>query len=428
MSLIGKIGSLKKNSSVKNGALFSLFSFVNRGLAFFLLLILANYILPADYGFLSLFSTVVMVLGYFIAFSTDGYMTVAFFRDGNEGVKRAFTSIFVTAFFVCVVVLLGLSFWEDSLSKILDLPRKMLYLAVPICFFTLLSNVNLDLFRIREKVKIYGVFCCLNALLNFVLSIVLVKSLLMGWEGRVWAQFVCSSVFGFICLLVFFKSGLVGKFDFSYWKSMMLWGIPLIPHLSINFIRQGMDRYIINSSHGIESVGLFSFALNLANIIFMIGMGFNQSNSVEIYKVLGAKDLTLTTKKERLKRQRRLLLMVYVLATVVVSVACFIGVPVFLPKYVGALKFFPILAVYAFFYCCYLLYTNYLFFFKKTKNIMYVTFGSSLFHLLMSFLLTRFSLYYTCCVYCVSQLTIVVGIRYMALKTLEKSEDVENEF
>ena len=44
---------------------------------------------------------------------------------------------------------------------------------------------------------------------------------------------------------------------------------------------------IINSNYSIEEVGLFSFALNLTSIITMIGLGFNQVNSVDIYKILG---------------------------------------------------------------------------------------------------------------------------------------------
>ena len=70
---------------------------------------------------------------------------------------------------------------------------------------------------------------------------------------------------------------------------MLFWGIPLIPHSASNFFRQGCDRYIINAYYDISEVGLFSFALTLCNIIIMVGVGFNQVNSVNIYKI-AAKD------------------------------------------------------------------------------------------------------------------------------------------
>lgn len=81
---------------------------------------------------------------------------------------------------------------------------------------------------------------------------------------------------------------------------ILLYGIPLIPHNAVAFIRQGLDRYIINANFSIEEVGLFSFAMNLANIIMTIGLGFNQTNSIEIYKVLGDNSFSTEEKNESL--------------------------------------------------------------------------------------------------------------------------------
>ena len=61
-----KIMSLVGNKSLRNGVFFSLFSFINRGFSFLLLIILAKYIAPAEYGYLSLFATVVMLECYII--------------------------------------------------------------------------------------------------------------------------------------------------------------------------------------------------------------------------------------------------------------------------------------------------------------------------------------------------------------------------
>ena len=63
---------------------------------------------------------------------------------------------------------------------------------------------------------------------------------------------------------------------------MLLWGIPLIPHLATSFVRQGCDRFIINNYYTIEDVGIFSLALNLSNVIAIFGSGFNQSNSINL--------------------------------------------------------------------------------------------------------------------------------------------------
>lgn len=414
MSVISKIKKMKKNEAIVNGSLFSLFSFVNRGFSFLLLLILANYIAPAEYGYLSLFSTVVMVIGYFIALSTEGYLSVSFFRDGTNGMSQTFSCVLftslITASFFCLLLLL----FGGGISTKLDLPQHCLLIAVGISFLTIYSNLILNYFRLQKKIRTYGFFSCGNALLNFILSIVLVKTLLYGWEGRVFAQLLCCCLFGIFGLFFFLKKRFLSLPDKKHWKMMLLWGVPLIPHLATTFIRQGCDRYIVNYYHTIEDVGLFSFALNLANIIIMVGVGFNQSNSVDIYSVLGNEAMSVDEKANRLKSQRKTILLVYLACSILVTFSCIVAIPIVLPKYSMAMNYFPLLAIYAFLNCLYFLYANFLFFYKKTRTLMYITFGTSVLHLILSVLLTRYSLYYTCMVYSISQIIIVLLVRYYA--------------
>lgn len=421
MTKVKKILSdLNLSKSLGNGILFSVFSFINKGFSFLLLLILANYIAPAEYGYLSLFGTVVMVMGYFMAMSTEGYMSIAFFKEGEGGIKNTFSCIFTMSVITSILLLLILLLSGEKITVLLKLPKNVLFLGVSISFFTVFINVNLDLLRLREKVKSYGMYSCSNALLNFILSIIFVKAVLIGWEGRVYAQFVCFAFFGIVGLVTFIKGGYLQIPNKSYWKKMLFWGIPLIPHLATTFIRQGCDRYIINYYHSIEDVGLFSFALNLANIITMIGYGFNQSNSVEIYKLLGERICSNQQKLDKINRQIVLFVKVYIIIFVVITILGYIVLPLLFPQYASAMNYFAILAIYGFLVCMYLIYTNYLFFYNKTKPLMYITFGSSLLHLLLSLMFTRYSLYITACLYAVTQLLMVLFVRKKALNTLKK--------
>lgn len=415
-----KISNVTHDRTLRNGILFSGFSFINRGFTFLLLIILANFISPAEYGYLNLFSTVVMVVGYVMALSSEGYLAVAYFNEGNSGITNTFSSVLYTSVIISLVLYIGIFIGGTSLCNVLELPFTVLILAVVIGFFTIYVNLNLDLFRIEEKVKAYGVLSCGNALLNFVISILLVKTLMYGWQGRVYAQTLCFILFGIIGFVYFIKSKHLTKPNWTFWKSMLLWGVPLIPHHATNFLRQGCDRYIINNYHSIDDVGIFSLALNLANIIIMIGAGFNQSNSVDIYKTLGDSSISISSKLLHLKKQRRKIMLVYIVTGVLTTIACLVTVPYLLPSYAESLKYFPILAVYATMVCLYFLDTNYLFYFKKTKTIMLTTFGSAVLHLLLSLLLTPFSLYITCLVYCISQASIVLIIHYLSYKELQK--------
>ena len=419
--MISLYGKIKENRSLINGALFSLFSFINRGFNFLLLIILANYISPDEYGYLGLYSSVIMVIGYFMAMSTEGYISNAYFREGMSGVKDTMSCVFFTSLIVSFICLLFLLFCGDKISQLSRMPLTVLYLSVIICFFTVYTNVNLDYLRIEEKIRTYGVLSCSNALFNFIISIVFVKTLLMGWQGRVYAQLICFILYGVIGLVFFINKKMISWPRWSYWKMILLYGLPIIPHLSANFIRQGLDRYIIDYHHTIGDVGLFSFALNLANIIVMIGAGFNQSNSVEIYKVLSDKALTIDDKMNHLRQQKKQITIIYLVISLLVTFVGYFTIPLIVPKYSDSMNYFLCLSLFAFLQCLYFLYTNYLFYYKKTKAIMYVTFGSSIVHLLLSLWLTRYSLFWTCLVYSITQCCVLYFIRKQAIKVLKNN-------
>lgn len=408
-----------KDKALVNGLFFSLFSFVNRGFSFLLVILLANYLSTAEYGYLSLFTTVIMIVSYFMALSTEGYLSVSYFKIGIEGIKQTVSGILMISFVSLTAMLLNLLLFKSYLIQLFKLSQLVLVLIVFICFFTLYSNLFLDYFRLKGKVYNYGILSCSNAFLNLIASIILVKYIHLGWMGRVYAQFGCFFLFGLAGILYFYAKGYFTKPNCKFLRKMTVWGLPIIPHLATGFLRQGCDRYIINFYHTIDDVGVFSFALNLANIVVMVGIGFNQSNSVDIYKILGNCNMTIEDKRSYLTKQKKKILGVYVIMTVLIMLFVPLIVPIFVPKYSNSIIYFLILAIWGFAQCLYFLYTNYLFFYNKTKSIMYVTFGTSVLHLLLSLILTRYSLIYTCLVYVLTQFVIFCLIKSKADKILK---------
>ena len=420
MRLNSIVTSFVHNKTMRNGALFASFSFLNKGFGFLLLLILATFITPAEYGYLSLYTTVLMVVGYFIALSSEGYMDVAYFQDKINGITNTFSCVFFLSISFLIVALSFVSLKIPWVNRFLGLDNDLLYICLFTSFFTIYNNLILSICRVKENVKAYGILSCGSAFLNFTLSIILVKYCSLSWYGRVYAQGFCALLFGTISLVYFFKNGFFSTNVKKYFKPLLMWSIPLIPHLATNFIRSGCDRYIINKFHSISDVGLFSFALTLANIIVMIGAGFNQSNSVDIYKVLGDENLSNKDKMRKQKVKIRNYVLMYVTATILVVISVVMIIPLLLPKYVDAMPYFCILCLYGLFVCFYLVYTNYLFFYNKTKNIMYVTVGSALLHLALSLAITRYSLYITAGIYVITQGLVVIAIRHLALKSLKE--------
>lgn len=413
------INLLKDKPSLLKGSLYSLFSFINQGASFLLLILLANYIQPAEYGMLSMFNTLVQLVTFFIAFSTSGYISVSYFRKEFQEFRSDFSSIMLLGGISIIMVVTVFGIFHTSISNVLNISAPFVWLSLVICGTQFLHNVNLDIIRIQEKVYTYGFFSCACAGLNFVLSLILVIGFNLSWQGRVYAQLIVMLVFGFIAIILFYKGGyLTCHVSTGRLKTIALWGLPLIPHLASNWIKQGCDRLIINSNYTIEELGIFSFALNLTSIITMVGFGFNQVNSVDIYKILGSKEYDNISKLKMLNKQRWNILKIYAVAYIVIVVGCVWGVPILLPKYSGSVLYFIPLSIYGFGVCAYLLYCNFLFYYGENRKIMMITFCSSVLHLLLSLFLTRYSLLLTSAIYIVTQAYIVIAVYHQSSKIL----------
>ena len=246
LSVLNKI---KNDKTLINGLLFSIYAFLGRGISFLLLLVLANYIPPADYGKLSLFNTVVMVMGFFMAFSTSGYIGISYFKESKQVFRKDFTTILglllLSSVFVAIIILL----FGNYLSHISGVSFRLLWYALIISVLTVLFHMHMDYYRFKENITKYGVLNLGNAVLNAGLTLVLVIVFAFGYEGRIDAQLYITVLFGIIAICYFVYNGF---FDFDIntdrVKLLLLWGVPQIPHLATNWIRQGCDQYIINYS------------------------------------------------------------------------------------------------------------------------------------------------------------------------------------
>ena len=409
----------KGNKTLVNGGLFSIYSFLGRGISFLLLMLLANYIPPAEYGSLSLFNTVVSFVTIFMALNTEGYFTISYFKKSEDDFKKNFTAIYIIGigtllFFLCMVIIGG-----EFISNALDLSQQLLLYAVIISFFSFSFHVQQSYFRVQEKVITYGYYNIGNALLNFILSLLFVITFAQGWIGRANAHLICAVVFGLFSIYTFSRSQLFKiNWEKSRYKEILSWGIPMIPHHATGWIRQGLDKYIINFFYATYQVGIFSFAINVSNIIEMIGMAFNATNSVTLFKTLSDKVMSNQQKLEKLNKQTRLIGLIYMISSFGTIIVMSILTYTVLPKYQESIPYIWILCLAAFLKCLYFLYCNYLFYYSKTKQLMYITFGTSVMHLLLSLAVTRYSLFYTALIYVIVQAAITFMVYIQSKKIL----------
>lgn len=420
--MYSKLINIFKDESFRQGGLYSLYSFFNQGVGFILLILLANFLVPSQYGELSLFSTIVQLMSYIIGFSTTGYFYISFFRNNEtpQSFKNDFSSICFLLVSSFLIIALILFIFRNWFSEKLSLSPLMLFWAICIPICSSINRMNLDYFRVKKQIGYYGILSCGFAVISAILTLCFVIWIIPTWEGRVYANLITDFGFALFAIIFFSRKKLfVLSFDAKRYKSLLLWGIPLIPHMASTWLRQGCDRYIINDHYSLDEVGLFSLALNLSNIIVIIGASFNSANSVDIYKILSS-SLGNSEKKQSIYKKISQYSIFYLLAASVIVILGSICIPIILPKYSSCIPFFCLLAINAFLQCLFLIFSNFMYYYKETKYLMYTTVSASIVHLLLSLFLTRYSMYITCIIYIVSNSIVVYCVWKKSQKIIFK--------
>ena len=99
---VSKLQALLQNKTVRNGGVFAVFSFVNQGINFFLLLILSWYISTESYGKLNLFYTGVAVISILISFDTQGIIAVNYFKKTRKQLAEYVNAVLLITLLVSI--------------------------------------------------------------------------------------------------------------------------------------------------------------------------------------------------------------------------------------------------------------------------------------------------------------------------------------
>lgn len=390
MEFKGLFNRILHSQNFRHGMLYTLFSFVNNGISFILVLILAKFLMPTDYGQLNLFSTFVNLLNIIIALCTASYVAVSFFQKSKEAIQQIIIVVIGVATIFAVILSLAFFLFPSFFSHIVGVDIKYLWMGVLICYFTVFNNLNLDIWRVEEKPLSYGLYSLSFAICNFGLTFWLIVGEKLGWEGRVYAWLALGVVY-FIVSTIFLIRRRYLTFTTpskAIITQTLLFALPLIPHNASFWLKQGMDRYIINFFYDTSVVGFFSFSMNMAAIITMIGQAFNATNSVYSFKLLSSHT---DDAKSKLQSQANIMTIVFSVVTVFVIIFAYLLIHFFLPRYSCSISYLIPLGLGAFFQCVYFLWVNYIVFYKKTIYLMYITLTTALIQIALSIWLTRYS-------------------------------------
>ncbi len=263
----------KKIMSV--GFWYALSSFMSKGVSLLLIPITTKYLTTADYGLLNN----IVSINQFVSILGTLYLDAAFIRYYHEAhshleKKRIFSNISIAVVLLqlaCFIInLVTCNFWiHDFLGKnIKFFPFLIIAFSLPLIqsFGTVAGVYLKQLYKSRLMMIISTVTLIIGALSTYLF---LVNGI--GWFSSILSTFIMGVLTLFFWLYYLRKINMLTWYlNFSKLKEYLRYSIPLMPNIIGLVIANIADRFILTDIMGLKESGLYSFAVKIAFVMYVL--------------------------------------------------------------------------------------------------------------------------------------------------------------
>lgn len=376
--------SLKKQILSYSGV-----NIINASVPFLLLPILTRYLSPSDFGILSLVQ-LLMALTFPIVLNAQSLITIEYSNLPVNKFQKLISSILFFAFAGFVVLELGFYLLSDYIYEYFFLPDRLLLFIPVFLLFQVIPMLIPFIFQAKKQPFNFGKFKISLTIFNIGLSLFFVMYLNYGWEGRLWGIVGSFALFNLIGLYMLKKIDLLSfTVDKDIIMQVFKYSIPLVPHAVAAVLISGSSRFFLGDIMGVKEVGIFAVSFQVASSIFIVMSSINLAWSTNLFERLNKKP-TIEIKCQIIKQtyQIMLFMVIVVIAFLVLNQFFF---HVFIDEsYHSGMFLSRILAIGFLFQGFYFMFTNYIFYSKKTKYLSFITLGSSLIVVLSNFYLITY--------------------------------------
>jgi len=358
---------------------------LNKAMPFLLLPILTTYLTPRDYGLISLFSIITGILTIIIGLNLNGAINISYFKLRNKILLSQYVGNAIILLIIMTIIILFLAFLYSALFSIKEiaLPFLWIIIAIIVSLAQVIIRINLTLYQAEEKAKEYVSFEFIQVLINLILSLILIVGYSLSWEGRLIAIATTSIVFANISLYILFKYRKMIQLNIkqSYIKDMLSYGIPLLPHSLAGWGKTSLDRLIIVHFLGLNELGIYTIAYQIASILNIILVAFNRAWTPYLYARLN-----------NISKETKYILVKYTYIYFILVCFLYLFLSLFIDNifeyfidatYSSAIILVPIIMSSFIFGGMYYMVGSYILYEKKTGVISKATVSSTLLHLIL---------------------------------------------
>lgn len=314
---------------IANFTSYSIAKIIGLGAPFILLPLLTRVLPPSEYGVIALFNSFVSVVSIILSSGMAGAIARAYVDREDEGF--GFSSYVYTAFVSYTILFLFVAAFLVLLSSFNVLQDSfLLFLAITYAYFSNFKESLLKLYVMRSDSFRFTVLSLLPLFTSMLVTLVFVYLEYEFWEIRVVPIVLVELVAGVCVVVVLQKMKYIlcicsGK----YFKDLVKFVMPLLPH-SVGLMLLGVvDKLMVSSTLGADSLGIYGVAFSLASLLMVAVIPLDQTLTPLIFRLF--KDPVYTN----IKKYKKLFL-VYIVFITLASGCLYFLIIYFGPWFVGS--------------------------------------------------------------------------------------------
>jgi O-antigen/teichoic acid export membrane protein len=418
--LISEIKRLAKHTGI-----YTFGNIAMRAGAVVLLPLYTHYLSVADFGILSLLSSISAIVSSFLGIGI-AHATLRFYfefdeiRDRNTVVSTAL----ITTTAICLSAVIVLSSFSMKVSELI-FHSKSYALAINITYlsliFEMVRQVGLSYMRAREYSILFVVVSIVQLVVQVGCNVYFLAVLKMGVTGVVIGNTVCVFFGVLICTVIAIKECGI-RYEFDKMKAMLKYSYPFLFSSITGVLLGNADRFILTSLFSLEAVGIYSLGLKFSALLSeLIIEPFQRSFGAFRFSIMKQDNAGLI--------QSRTLIYLFI-------IVCWagLGISVFSeqvinllasPNYYGVVKYIPLILLAQVVGSCGYIFQTGILFEKDTTKLFYIGLCSGLLGVFASYPLIYFVRIYGACLALIGKNVLSV---FMTYKTSQKLHPVDYDF
>lgn len=371
------------SAPIKMSFWFLICSFLQKGIGMLTTPIFTRVMVDSEFGRYNVYTSWLSILSVFVTLSISGnFYTRGLVlertenRDKYTSSLQSLTTVLIVSFYL---VYLLLSNW---INKYTGLSTYMFTVMFVEMLMTSAFNFWINRHRVDYEYKAIVILTVLFAIIRPLVSVlfVLKAPVDMQVEYRLAAILLVNiGLFLWIYIINIGKGKVL--FSLDYWKSALVYCIPLVPHYFSSVILSQSDRLMIDNFCGSNYVAYYSVAYSIGMVVQVFNGAVSSSFNPWIYKAIKNKEI------ESIGRVSYVLLSgIALLNIVMVGFAPEILKFMAPSNYNSAIWAIPPITLSVYFMFMYDLFASFQFFFGKTNWIAFGTLAAAVVNVILNFM------------------------------------------